>query len=550
MVLAPGQKAITYARSAIARSGVTRSGYYQLSLLMNIRRPLPGGGYAVDNYAAYILHGSLQVTHGSNDEVDTCSFTLIPQCPTIPQVGYAIVLSMGSTGAPEFSGEIVTVQHRRRVRNESPWIDVQCLDLQYRFDARFVTAEWQAQASATPIVIDLVSRFTKNFTLNNIDKNLPAVPRIEAINERPSTVLRRIATLIQGGFRIDSLGDVHFWAGELETGPDAPTLPQPLTDTLPTLKSFSRRYDATQLRTRVLVEGKRSEVLLGTPAYDTGTLGQVPVSESTFLGPLPTLPDLRHVRIGTQPAYMFAPNSLLDPPLDPTLNPPGSKTTAAVAAGAIAIPVEDITFAINRVSCWALIGDQYVWIASVDIPNKLILLPGSSGYGALNAPQDLGASITAVPSLYGVFSYNELTHPTPRPFPGQSLSAPVVLRVPKDDLAAQADWGTAEDTDGVREHLIQDGRLAIQGATERAEAELADFSRPLLTVEWETDDLNAHPGRLQVIHLGPPDPLDAELVITRTSVSFPLATLPPRRRCQAARVKRAQLLDVLLTDPR
>ena len=67
--------------------------------------------------------------------------------------------------------------------------------------------------------------------------------------------MRTLTAAVGGGFYVDGL-TVHAWAGSV-TEPNMPN-PTPLTVGLSTLKSFRLTTDATQLRRRVLVEGRRT----------------------------------------------------------------------------------------------------------------------------------------------------------------------------------------------------------------------------------------------------------------------------------------------------
>src|SRR4030095_13166572 len=119
-----GQAAWTHAKAGIARSGATRSGFYLYNVAVQLSR-WNGSTYVIDDITRYILHGSLRITHGSNDERDTASFTLIPDCPFVPLAGQRMAIRIGGVSSvdPEFAGVIVIVQHRRRPMNESPWYD-------------------------------------------------------------------------------------------------------------------------------------------------------------------------------------------------------------------------------------------------------------------------------------------------------------------------------------------------------------------------------------------------------------------------------------------
>ena len=98
------------------------------------------------------------------------------------------------------------------------------------------------------------------------------------------------------------------------------------------------------------------------------------------------------------------------------------------------------------------------------------------------------------------------------------------------------------------EGFVQDGRYNYAGALARANADLDAFSEPLVTADWDTDDLNAQPGRQQVINLTGASVVSTTVTITRVTVSFPLRTERPRRSCTGGDVKASTFLDVVVTD--
>ncbi len=105
------------------------------------------------------------------------------------------------------------------------------------------------------------------------------------------------------------------------------------------------------------------------------------------------------------------------------------------------------------------------------------------------------------------------------------------------------------------EQLVQDGRFSRAGALGRGAQEMADFVDPLVSIEFETDDLNARPGRLQAYALPHPDnpllvPLTGEYMILSAALTWPVWGQPPRRQCQAAAVHPAKVVDTWVSDSR
>ena len=98
---------------------------------------------------------------------------------------------------------------------------------------------------------------------------------------------------------------------------------------------------------------------------------------------------------------------------------------------------------------------------------------------------------------------------------------------------------------------LRPGRaLQLRGAQARAQADLDAFQDPLVSVEWETEDLAALPGRSQVIDMAS-DTIDPPITMTVTilsvEITFPLRTLPPRRACRGGTLKPSSFLDLVVT---
>lgn len=77
------------------------------------------------------------------------------------------------------------------------------------------------------------------------------------------------------------------------------------------------------------------------------------------------------------------------------------------------------------------------------------------------------------------------------------ISDPVNIMVVCDDVPAQVALAASEGggSDGIVEHYIQDGRLAIAEATATGNADLTLFSRPILTVKYTTRDPKTRSGK-------------------------------------------------------
>jgi hypothetical protein len=94
----------------------------------------------------------------------------------------------------------------------------------------------------------------------------------------------------------------------------------------------------------------------------------------------------------------------------------------------------------------------------------------------------------------------------------------VGLWVQQDDAAAQAWLAEQEDGDGVHEYTIVDTALTTASqCANRAVAELALFSRPIVTAQYATRDVKSFPGRLVNINLSSP-PYSGTLLIQTVKI--------------------------------
>ena len=558
MALTGSDKAYTWARSGLARSGATRSNYVTpWSTVDLIVRDGAGNITSRTDITLYIRADSLQVTLALNDEPDTCSFQIVPTAPpsAVPKVGQEIAVAW-APGDELFRGYALVVQFDRRLMNESPWVSVQCQDAMWRFDARIVTYRFPTQSVSLSIAF-LVQWFCNDpeypspadFTTGFVPPDLPSIPAFDVVNQRPSTVMRTLMTAVGGAFYIDGR-DVHAWAGSLSE--PSQTNPQPLTNTLPTLKAFRVTHDATQLRKRVLVEGRRAATLIPYPNLPdnskTNFLG-LPLNDAAFFVPA-TGPEARYVaRIGTQ--WVFVNDPIVAAPSG--ANALQARTVAAFTPGDLSLSLSPVP-SMPPARGWMAVGGQWTRYSSIgDNPladNWYVYLPAADfPYGVLTVPIPVDEAVEWVDAVMAFEPHGlSWTHAA-----GFTTEGDAAVRAHPSDTPvvtlAEADrplngWPPIEG-------FVQDGRYSYEGALARANADLDAFAEPLVSAEWETEDLNAQPGRQQAINLTGTsviDPLTTTLTITSVELSFPLRTQPPRRRCTGGDVKPSTFLDLVLTD--
>jgi hypothetical protein len=465
----------------------------------------------------------------------------------------------------EFAGPIVISEYQRRQMNETPWVNLQCADWQYWFDAQLVNWIWPRQ-SATETIRDLLSRYVNfsqiadvslltPFTMDYVAPDLPECSSFTAINWRPSDVMRHLLTDMGGGWFIDALRRVHCWA-ETIYEPHISN-PRPLTNYLSTLKTFRHRYDVTQLRRRVIVEGMGTTITTDVPTLSGDWYGGgIPVEDVR-----PFWPQGR-VRLGAQWAMQWiAPAGQPTRPIQPSdQNPSQAHATQEYSVGDPAIYVDNFAPSAwglsNAQAGWIKVNEQFIryesagWVGGAY--GVALYLSAAIEFGKPIAPIKAGEAVTWVPWIdtwavdAHTAGYGPDNIPASRmPVQATPSGSDVVLIADAVDPDANQPWAVHLPP---LEALVQDDRYVYSGATSRAASDLTYFRTPLLTAEWETTDFNARPGRSQVIHLGDAQVLNAQLRINSVTLSFPKKDLAPTRQCTASTVKAATLLDVLTTD--
>lgn len=523
-----GAQAILQARSGIARSGATRSNYYVPNVVLTLNG---------SNQSSSIVDGTLSVSLALNDEPDTASHDLKPGS-TIPAANQTVKLSLGSASNPIFGGQVERVV-RERFHNHAtgPRVRVYYRDWLKLFDRRLITTEWHSE-SATKIAFDIIDTYTSGFTRNNIPAGLPTVTGVfPATNARPSQLMTRLVTAMGGGgWFIDADRDVHLFAGTAgETGPRVSPVPGILSNTSPgmDLQWYYHKEDGSQRRTKVIVEGKRTTCPISLPANADALLpgSTLPVADSTAFRSTGGI-----ARVGSN-RITYTANAY--PVTQEGENSEGARVTATAAIGATSLSVDNIDWTFTTGTFWVQVGDQYLFY-SIAVGGGSPSLSGipATGIGSIQHPIGTGESLKALGMLAGV---SGLTL-------AQPAGVEVVTRVEETDTTAAANLALTEGGDGIHEHLISDGRLSLEGATLRAQKELAAFSAPIQEAEWDTYNLTAMPGCAQPINLSAPDPIATTLTITRVDLEFPIPNGRPKRRCEAKPVKPAGFLDVMVTE--
>lgn len=216
--------------------------------------------------------------------------------------------------------------------------------------------------------------------------------------------------------------------------------------------------------------------------------------------------------------------------------PAGSDTSGLqMAAGAVLpgkqfMPVSGTGWT-NPGGGWAVVGNGDQVIRYTGVTGGQIAGIPASGVGSITAAIAYNATITGAPMLTGVSGL------------GAALiqGAPVNIWVQVDDAAAQADLAARVGGAGVIEHLIVDERRGEPSLLALCTADLAMYSRPIITIRYTTFDPKSKSGRPVRVHLAQP-PIDQTLTIQ--DVTITTGTGPPRFSVTASSI-RTSLEDLL-----
>lgn len=243
--------------------------------------------------------------------------------------------------------------------------------------------------------------------------------------------------------------------------------------------------------------GTRRRVL--TIADNTTTTGTITMSDATLAGQI------------TEPA---SDTSGLQQP------------SGQVNAGATTIPVASAaTF--RTTGGWVELGGGQV-VRYTGISGQTLTGIPATGPGSIYATVTYGSQAIPAPMLTGVTE--ALGPPSLRTLPGTILKGSAVhLWVEVNDYAAQAEQVARTGGWQYVDYLISDGRRGQASLLARCQADLAMFSRPLVTVTYATRDIKTKSGKPVTINLTSPA-ISTTLTIQEVTISEidRAPGLPPR----------------------
>jgi hypothetical protein len=519
----------TQAKSNIGISNDCISGVYTPNQIVTIN--------GTDRSAAVRI-ASVQIVLNRNDQPDTARLIVNRDGGFTPAAGQTISIALGDALNYIFAGQITFVNYLRQNAADLPDFELTCTDWTPLFNRRLITYDFSGQ-SATDIARTIVANYTSGFSTQGIEAGLDTIEEFFCINETPLGALRRLGNILGGGCNISPTQIVYLWGSAGPTTVYTPSAPATLTNSLSTLKAFTPEYDISQIRTRVIVEGKQTTCPLSIPADVTlPGVGTMPVEDSSAFSA-----SGGEARIGTQRVTYTTRNY----PAVAGLNAEGTTVRTDTAAGSTTMDIVDATFLAATGTRWMRVGDQVIYAGSNTLGPTLGDIP-AAGFGALQHAVAEGESISALGSLGGV---SGLTL-------AQDAGVEVVVQVELDDASAQATLAALEGGDGIHEYVVVDGRLSVDGCTQRAQAELDTFAAALVRAGWVTHDMQAVPGTQQATGITSPT-FNTTLTIDSVIVTFPvdntaIAASPtepcdsnrwPRRVVQGSTVKLETILDAI-----
>jgi hypothetical protein len=234
-----GSGILLFARSGIARSGATRSGYFYQNIVITI------GG--VDMTSQLELR-SLSWEEALNEAADTANMRI--SGAVAPRELQSIAIALGSVSNPVFAGTITGAKRepKRTTLPQYQTYAVEASDWSYVLAKTSVYRKY-ASTPAHIIFLDLAQSYAPGFTANNVQSPSPTIGEIEFSGEDLPTAFTRVGRRIGWSWYPAPEKDLHFSALESQQGP------KPLTVSNPDFWAFESSADVSQLRTRVRVQG-------------------------------------------------------------------------------------------------------------------------------------------------------------------------------------------------------------------------------------------------------------------------------------------------------
>lgn len=470
-----------------ARFGVARFGAFRF------------GGYYPNLTIQFIFNGTVRTSQLileslEIDERVSAHFTMRAGF-TITD-GSRVSLAIGDQDSPGtilFQGTIVDYTRRQAQSSQAAQYDITCLANRRLLDAPLLTTEFESTATGTAIAQGIIAAVATagtsgasgmtGFTANHVQGDIPSLgASFKLINERASSALDRLAKLTGAKpWYLDENDDLHFFLDESGSVPN----PTALTSANTYFWDFQSKTDWSQIRTCIMGEGRRTQVLLDVPAGETS----IPVEDSSIV-PISTAGGAAgKVRFGTQ-LLTYTHTDNFEANNGAVL---GTNVRTATAAGATSLPVDDVDF--NTVhsasSEWARVGDQVIRFTSVTGGGTPSIdgIP-ASGYGSIAFDIQAGTQVSIVGTIRGIPASG-----TGAILVAQSAGEEVVLRNETNDTTAASNLAAIEGRTGNHSALVSSDRSNYDALVSRNLAELDVFGAAVVSVSYKTRDPNHTVGR-------------------------------------------------------
>lgn len=243
--VAQGTRVPLYALSGVARSGATRSNYHS-------GRPffaIAGVTYGTSGATRGILYAGLSIEDTLNSAPNTMTFTAVDDVVVTP--GQEVVLTLGSVNnlSREFGGFILSVDVGYWETPANAYRTAQCIDYGWGLGARKVSGYYVGTASA--IFASLLATYAPGYTGTAIAAGLPTVTGgITFTNEDLRECFTRLMKRVGGDWYCDYTKDCHAFLDDATT-----TDPAWLNSVHPSLSHLKISTDLSQTVTRVYIEG-------------------------------------------------------------------------------------------------------------------------------------------------------------------------------------------------------------------------------------------------------------------------------------------------------
>jgi hypothetical protein len=179
---------------------------------------------------------------------------------------------------------------------------------------------------------------------------------------------------------------------------------------------------------------------------------------------------------------------------------------------------------------FAIVGGSQVIRYSAATATDLTGIP-ATGEGALLQSVPWGTAVTVAPALTGIpaSGLGSVRYPILK---GDPVNVVAVV----DDAAAQTALAALVGGDGVRESLLQDGRISLTEATARGRALLAGHSLTRETFAHRSRDLNTRSGAVVTVDLPAPTDIHGSFRLQDVTISTfnPRGLVPPTYTASAS----------------